>query len=211
MRRPVPQRSRLLAVSALASTFAFVLGCGEPVGVTSDPAQESFSPPSLRTEHNSEGFGAVVIHAKQGAFMSGGNGLEFLIGWTIDEVNKYCATGDITIGSLRELSVFRRDGSLKYGLHGARIPLLVWEADNTPLCGLLDLPHLTGTGNIAASDNDFFVSGNRTESTVGVVHGQVTSSDGQRFRFTEKFHAIILRSGELQKFIATNVLTPIGH
>jgi hypothetical protein len=117
-------------VFALAGAFAIVLGCAEPAGVASDPVQESSSTPSLRTEHSPEGFGALVIHAEQGAFLSGGDGL---------------------------------------------------------------------------------LSGNRTESTVGSVHGQVTSEDGQRFRFTQKFRAVILRPGELHKFVFTNVLTPIGN
>jgi hypothetical protein len=205
------QRSRLLPVVAFSSAFAFLLGCAEPAGVASDPVQESSFTPSFRTEHSPEGFGAVVIHAEQGAFLSGGDGLVMLIGWTLDELQEFCATGDITIGSLRELFVFRPDGSLKYGLRGARIPLLVWQTDNFDICVLVDVPHLTGTGNFFASDNDFNVSGNRTESTVGAVHGQVTSEDGQRFRFTQKFHAVILRTGELHKFVFTNVLTPIGN
>jgi len=203
--------SRVPAVFALCSAFAFVLACAEPTGVASDPSEESPSTPSLRTENNPEGFGAVVIHSEQGAFFSGGDGLEMLIGWTFAELEEFCATGEVTIGSLRELFVFRPDGSLKYGLRGARIPLLVWHADNTPLCDLTDLPRLTGTGNFFASDNDFFVSGNRTESTVGSVHGQVTSDDGQRFRFTQQFHAVIFPSGEVHKFVFTNVLTPIGN
>ena len=205
------QRSRLPSIFALSSAFAFVLGCADPAGVGGEPAQESPTAPSLRTENNPEGFGAVVIHAEQGAFLSGGDGLVQLIGWTFGELENFCATGDITIGSLRELSVFRPDGSLKEGLHGARIPLLVWQTDNFDLCGILDLPHLTGTGNMFASDNDFNVSGNRTESTVGSVHGTVTSERGQSFRFTQKFHAVILRTGELHKFVLTNVLTPIGN
>jgi hypothetical protein len=193
------QRSRLLAVFALSSVFAFVLGCTEPAGLASDRGRENPSGPSPRTEHNPEGFGAVVIHAEQGAFLSGGDGLVMLIGWTFDELEEFCATGDVTIGSLKELFVFRPDGSLKYGLRGARIPLLVWQTDNFDLCG-----------HFFASDNDFNVSLNRTESTVGSVHGQVTSEDGQRFRFTQKFHAVILRTGEVHKFVFTNVLTPIG-
>jgi hypothetical protein len=56
-----------------------------------------------------------------------------------------------------------------------------------------------------------YVSGNRTESTVSSVHGQVTSEDGQRFRFTQKFHAVILCTGELHKLVFTSVLTPIGN
>ncbi len=205
------QPSHFLTVFTLSGAFALVLGCAEPAGVASDPVQDSPTTPSLRTENNPGGFGAVVIHAEQGAFLSGGEGLVQLIGWTFDELEEFCATGNISIGSLRELSVFRPDGSLKEGLHGARIPLLVWQTDNFDLCGILDLPHLTGTGNMFASDNDFNVSGNRTESTVGSVHGTVTSEDGQSFRFTQKFHAVILRTGELHKFVSTNELTPIGH
>ena len=206
------QRSRFLAVFAVAGAFALVIGCTEPAGMASDPAQESSFTPSFRTEHSPEGFGALVIHAEQGAFFSGGDGLTMLIGWTFEELQRFCATQDVTIGSLKELFVFRPDGSLKYGLRGARIPLLVWQAEGLDLCeGFVNLPHLTGTGNFFASDNDFNVSLNRTESTVGAVHGQVTSEDGQRFRFTQKFHAIFLRTGELHKFVFTNVLTPMGQ
>ena len=200
--------------AALQYTFvlasAFALGCADPAEMETDPIQERPSTPSLRTENNPEGFGAFVIHDEQGAFLSGGDGLVQLIGWTFEELEDFCATGNPTIGSLRELLVFRRDGSLKAGLHGARIPLLVWQTDNFDLCADLNLPHLTGTGNMFASDNDFNVSLNRTESTVGSVHGQVISEEGQRFRFTQHFHAVILRTGELQKFVLTNVLSPMG-
>jgi hypothetical protein len=61
-----------------------------------------------------------------------------------------------------------------------------------------------------ASDNDFNVSGNRTESTVGRVQGNVVSEQGDRFRFTNVFHAVILRNGEVHKFVADLKLTPIG-
>jgi hypothetical protein len=204
------QCSHLPAVFALSGAFAFVLGCSEPAGLANDPVRSSSSTPSLRTEQNPEGSGAVVIHAEQGAFFTTGDGLAMLIGWTFDELEEFCTTGDITIGSLRELSVFRPDGSLKYGLHGTQIPLLVWQTNDTDLCGLLNVPHLTGTGQMFASDNDFNVSGNRTESTVGKVHGKVTSEEGDRFRFTNTFHAVILRTGELQKFVLHLELTPIG-
>jgi hypothetical protein len=144
-------------------------------------------------------------------FFTAEPGLAMLIGWTFDELELFCTTGEITIGSLRELAVVRPDSSLKYGLHGAHIPLLVWQTTNNNLCELLDVPHLTGTGQFFASDNDFFVSGNRTESTVGAVHGQVVSEDGERFRFTQEFHAVILRTGEVHKFIFDLELTPIGE
>jgi hypothetical protein len=206
--------SHLLAVFALSGAFAFVLGCAEPAGLANDPVRGSSSSPSFRTDHNPEGSGAVVTHGEQGAFFTAeaepAPGLAMLIGWTFDELQLFCATGEITTGSLRELAVVRPDSSLKYGLHGAHIPLLVWQTTNTNLCQLLDVPHLTGTGQFFASDNDFFVSGNRTESTVGAVHGQVVSEEGERFRFTLEFHVVILRTGEVHKSIFDLELTPIG-
>lgn len=203
--------SHLPAVFAHTAAFAFALGCGEPAGLASDPLGGSSSKPSLRTEQNPEGSGAFVIHGEQGAFFSAEGGLAMIIGWTFDELDLFCTTGEITIGSLRELLVTRPDGSVKASLHGTQIPLLVWQTENTDLCQVLDVPHLTGTGQFFASDNDFFVSGNRTESTVGGVHGQVVSEDGQRFRFTQEFHAVILRSGEVHKFVLDLELTPIGR
>jgi hypothetical protein len=153
----------------------------------------------------------VVFHGEQGAFFTAEGGLAMIIGWTFEELELFCTTGEITIGSLRELIVTRRDGSLKASLHGTRIPLLVWETDSPDLCQVLDEPHLTGTGRFFASDNDFFVSGNRTESTVGGINGHVVSEDGRRFRATQKFHAVILRNGDLHKFVLDLELTPIGH
>jgi hypothetical protein len=202
--------SHLPAVFALAGAFALVLACAEPTALSNDSVRGSSSSPSLQTEQKPEGVGAVVIHAEQGAFFTAGNGLAMIIGWTFDELEDFCTTGDITIGSLRELSVFRPDGSLKYGLHGTQIPLLVWQTNSSDLCSLLDVPHLTGTGQMFASDNDFNVSGNRTESTVGRVQGNVVSEQGDRFRFTNVFHAVILRNGEVHKFVADLKLTPIG-
>jgi hypothetical protein len=207
--------SRMPLWSATLFAATLVLGCGEPSRLTAPgDAGAPSSAPSLKAVQSPGVAGALIIHDVQGAFFSSEfdptPGLSFLIGWTVDELELFCATGEITLGSLKELLVTRPDGSLHVNLHGAQIPLLVWQTGSNNPCDLVDVPHLTGTGQFFASDNDFFVSGNRTESTVGAVHGQVTSEDGERFRFTQEFHAVILRTGEVQKFIFDLKLTPIG-
>ena len=152
-----------LAAAALAATLA--LGCGQqpgPVGPAEAPA------PSLRTTEGLNSAGAIVTHDEQGAFLfvdpDPGPGLTVLIGWTLTELDHFCTTGDLTIGSLEELLVFRPDETLHMRIHGAQIPLLVWESDSGDLCALAEETHLTGTGQISLADNDVSVSGNRTDA-----------------------------------------------
>jgi hypothetical protein len=197
------RHSLLLPTTALAA--ALVLGCGEQPS----PAEPASTPrPSLRTDQNPDGPGAVVIRGPaEGAFLIAdpdpAPGLTVLAGNTFAELEQFCATGEVTLGPLEDLFVIRPDGSVHNILRGAKVPLLVWETaipfidPIAELCGeLLGLPHLTGTGQFIARDNDVFVSGDRANAFGLSIHGQVTSEAGERFRFKANFHAVILRSGE---------------
>jgi hypothetical protein len=72
-------------------------------------------------------------------------------------------------------------------LHGAQVPLLIWEGAIPFIdpvaeeCGLLGLPHLTGTAQVTQSDNDLFTTGNRAEAAQALVRGQAASEAGERF------------------------------
>ena len=205
--------SLVLPAAVLAGALA--LGCVDKETPT-DPAATA---PSFRTEQNPEGAGAVVIHDEQGAIIFGypdpAPGVTVLVGWTLAEAEHFCATGEVTIGALTELLVNRPDGSLHQILHGAQIPLLIWEPaipfidPIAEFCGLLALPHLTGAAQVTTSDNDVFVSGNRADAAHSLVRGQATSETGERFRFSGSFHAVILRNGE-QRVTLEFKLTPIG-
>ena len=199
-----------LAATALAA--ALVAGCGEqadPVG----PADAT--PPSLRAEHDLNTAGAFVIHDEQGAFFfidpEPAPGLTVLIGWTLAELELFCTTGELTIGSLEELLVFRPDESQHLRVGGAQIPLLVWESDGGDLCALPQEPHLTGTGQVSLTDNDVFVSGNRTDSAHVGIHGEVTSEIGERFRLVGSWHGRILKGSTEQVDSSVFRLVAIGR
>jgi hypothetical protein len=189
---------------------ALVLGCNDQ----STPSEPRTSPaPSFRTEQNPDGAGAFVIHDEQGAFffVDEDSGLSVLIGWTFAELNLFCATGEITIGSLNEVLVSRPDESRKDLIHTAQVPLLVWQTASGDLCGaLLELPHLTGTGQGSITDNDRFTSGNRTNAAHVGVHGQVTSETGELFQLLGNWHAMILRGSDEQVDRSDFRLVPVG-
>jgi hypothetical protein len=186
--------SSLGAVATLAA--ALVLGCGERPG----PAEPVVAPPALAAHQGLAP--ASVSHNEQGAFLfvdpDPAPGLTVLIGWTLDEIELFCATGEITIGSLRELLVIRPDGTLHLAIQGARIPLLVWESDSGDLCALLEQPHLTGTGQLSVTDNDLFVGGNRTNAAHVGIHGQVASETGERYHLLGNWHGRILKGSAEQ-------------
>jgi hypothetical protein len=195
----------LIAGGTLAGALA--LGCADQLTVY-EPAD--ISRPSLRTEQNPDGPGALVFRSQQGAILTLSDpdpGLTALIGWTFAELEQFCATGEFPT-RLKQLEVIRPHSTeelldLHLLLHGTRVPLLVWETTIlfidplAELCGeLLLLPHLTGTGNITQRDNDVFTTGSRGNAGGFRIQGQVTSELGERFKFLGKFHGVITPSGQ---------------
>ncbi|HZA92428.1 MAG TPA: hypothetical protein VE420_07355 [Gemmatimonadales bacterium] len=202
--------SRSLTVLTSAFASALVLGCNDRP-TPSEPVDQ----PSFRTEQNPDGSGAFVVHFEEGAFGfvddDPAPGLSILIGWTLEELNLFCTTEEITRGSLKVKLVLRPDGSLIEQVHGAHIPLLVWESDTGDICALRQEPHYTGTGQVSTTDNDRFTSGNRTNSAHVGIHGQVTSETGDRFQLLGQWHAKILRGSTEQVDRSDFRLIPIGR
>ena len=197
------RHSLLRSTAALAGALA--LGCADQFK-SSEPTDAS--PPSFRTEQNPEGPGALVIRFQFGASLTLSDpesGLTALIGWTLPELQQFCAGGEFP-NRLTEFDVIRPHSTeeltdLHLRSHGTRVPLLVWETTIpfvdpvAELCGtLLPLPHLTGTGNVTHTDNDLFTTGTRGNAGHEVIQGQVTSETGERFKFSEKFHGVINKS-----------------
>ncbi len=56
-------------------------------------------------------------------------------------------------------------------------------------------PFAVGTGNFTLHDNDFFVSGNRTNSFGFHLNGQVTDANGERHHVSAAFQGIVSRQG----------------
>src|SRR3954468_6719699 len=180
-----------LRTAAVLLAGALVLGCGDQPG-PAEPASAAIPSPDFD--------GSTVIHDEQGAFvfLDPETGLSGVIGWTFAELELFCTTGEITIGALQEVLVFRPDESLHQQLHGAQIPLEVWQSPSPDLCAVLDEPHLTGSGQFMLTDSDVFVSGNRTDAAHLSLHGQVTSETGERFQALWNFHAKIQKGSSEQ-------------
>jgi len=193
---------RWIMVSTAALAGALAPGCAEQP-TPSGPTEASR--PSFRTEQNPEGPGALVIRFEFGATLTLSDpesGLTALIGWTLPELQQFCAGGGFP-NRLTEFDVIRPHSTeeltdLHIRAHGTRVPLLVWETTIpfidplAELCGtLLPLPHLTGKGNITQTDNDVFATGSRGNAGGFRIQGQVTSELGERFKFLGKFHGVI--------------------
>ena len=187
----------------VALPLALMLGCSERPG----PTEPATVRPSLRAGQSPDGAGAVVIHDKQAAFLfvdvQPAPGLTVLVGWTLSELGLFCSTGELTVGALDERLVLRPDGTVHSRVHAGQAPLLVWQTaipNVDPvgeLCGeLLGLPPLVGTGQLSITDNDVFVSGNRTDVAHVGIHGQVVSNAGERFQLAGDFHAMTFPTGD---------------
>jgi hypothetical protein len=201
--------SAIHAVVPLAAALA--LGCGDQPG----PSEPAGAPPSLAVSRQPGPTGAFVVHDEQGAFFfvdaEPAPGLSVLIGWTLAELDHFCATGELTLGSLDELLVFRPDETLHMVVRGAQIPLLVWESNSGDLCALPSEPHLTGTGQVSVTDNDVLVSGNRTDVAHVSIHGQVTSAAGERFVLVGGWHGMIHRGSGDEDARSEFRLVPLGR
>lgn len=89
-------------------------------------------------------------------------------------------------------------GALHQHIKGTDVTIEVvpfdWE------CG--DPPTAFGYGKLEVTDNDFFVSGTRTNSFGYRAHGQLTDPvTGQRVNYSETFKAIITKEGEFRVLV----------
>ena len=206
---------------AAALTGALVLTCAN------QPAPSELAdafPPSLRTERNPEGPGALVIRSAFGSWLTSdpdpAPGLTALVGWTFAELAQVCVGGEQP-PRIEDLTVVRPHGTaelpdLHQVLRSGQVPLLVWQATipfinpGAEVCGtLLGLPHLTGTGHFIRTDNDLVTTGTRANAAHEGIAGTVTSETGERFRFSGKFHILIHPSGD-ERVSFDLGLKPIG-
>jgi hypothetical protein len=190
-------RSLLLPIGALAGALA--LGCADQP-TPSEPA--GASRPSFRTEQNPEGPGAFVVIVPEASFVvfetEPAPGITAIVGTTFAEHLQFCATGEPPF-PVRRLLVFRPDGSVMTTVHGQQLPILVWQTGLpgidilAEICGeaLLETPHLEGTAQFTAHDNDVFTTGNRANAGGFQINAHVSSETGERFIFAGKFHGVI--------------------
>lgn len=172
--------------SLVTLSIGLLLACSEPprAGLTEPEAM----PPTARVLRTTDIISDFMVDEDAG--------LSILIGFTYEGIVEVCSTGEpnFDLGTL--LLVERPDGSLKLQLTGKDVSVVVFEGILGPTCGsfLSATPLATGTVNFTRSDNDFFVSGERTNS----FHQLLTGS-GVYTGTDEPVHIMVKFFGTIHK------------
>ena len=179
---------------AAALTCALVSACGDQTAPTAAPQA-----PDLRTSRNSDGPGASVGGGEVPftfIFTDRESGLGIIAGVTPANLAGFCAQEDVERGSSIVHDVVRPDGSIASHERAKKVALMVFvlEGDQALCDG--SAPFAVGTGNFMNHDNDFFVSGNRTNAFGFRINGQVTDVDGARHHVSAAFEGTFSRQGD---------------
>lgn len=176
---------------AAALTCALAAACGDQTA----PA----AAPDLRTSQNPDGPGAQVGGGEVPFtffFTDRQSGLGIIAGLTPQNLAAFCASADVERGSSIVHDVVRPDGSIASHERAKKVALMVFVLDgNENLCDG-SAPFAVGTGNFMNHDNDFFVSGNRTNAFGFRINGRVTDVEGARHRVSAAFEGTFSRQGD---------------
>jgi hypothetical protein len=138
-------------------------------------------------------------------------GLVAVIGLSPAQLPAFC-TGDGSV--LDEVSiqqVTRPDSSAKVTIRGSVRVIVYSIGGASELCDLTAVsPLATGTAQLTVTDNDLFVSLNRTNS-FGLKLTGIASGDGGRFKVQALSRATIKRNGEIAIRNLRFRVKPIGR
>jgi hypothetical protein len=191
-----------LPLAALAG--ALVLGCGDPPRLTApaDPLA-----PAPRAARGTEVVSLTFFDSRYTVAV--GNSFEALVAASCG------GPGDAITDQFDYLTVPRHDGSLKTWDRGKDVNVIVWSASAGDVCGLLGLPHLTGTGRIIL--HHFFdvdVSGHGADAIGFTLTGMLTDESGQKWHLVVATHGTVAPGStdifELNNHVEKIQLTPIG-
>jgi hypothetical protein len=190
MRRTLP-----LAIALAGGSLA--LACSDtPTSSTAwEPAR-----PELRTARNPNSPGALVVRFEGalGVFFSGPDEqYSVLAGLTLANLAALCADEAFAFEPIQGQDVIRPDGSVHEVTQGRNVTILVFEGAFADFCAAP--PFATGQGRWTNTDNDLFVSLNRTNSFGFRLRGKVTEPGGQRHHVLVKFHGLINRQGAFRE------------
>lgn len=178
-------RPVLVGCSALAGTL--VLACNEPSAPTAPTAAaEAVSPQTAALVNR---FSLPFFD-----FLVDGD-LIAVLGLGPAQLPAFCGGDDSVLDRLRILEVTRPDGSLKVTLR-SRPRMIIYSAEGvSDVCELTSsTPLAVGRAHFNHTDNDVFVSLNRTNS-FGTNLGGVASGEGGRFKVRARFRITIQRNG----------------
>ena len=193
--RPFP-----LGCTALASTL--VLACND---VSSPPPPpESLSP----------SFSATVRRFTEPIFdivVDDARSLAAVVGLAHADLAGFCAGDDVAFDQANVLEVTRPDGSVKITVRGKPRVTVYSIAGVTDLCELTgSTPLATGRASLSRTDNDLFVSFNRTNSFGANLVGTPSGSGG-RFKVRLKFRITIQRNGNFTVRTEDFSVRPLGN
>jgi hypothetical protein len=176
-----------------ALTCALVSACGDQTALTTAPQG-----PDLRTSRNPDGPGAQVGGGEVPftfLFTDPETDLGIVAGVTPEDLARFCADEDVERGTSVVHDVIRPDGSIASHEKAKKVTVMVFllDGEEDPCDG--SAPFAVGTGNFTLHDNDFFVSGNRTNSFGFRLNGQVTDVNGERHHVSAAFQGIFSRHG----------------
>jgi hypothetical protein len=177
---------RARTVATIAAAGLVVAACDTGSAPTTP---ETGSRPSLRTEHNPDGPGAVVFHSNGqffASFRAPGAPYFVLIGASSSAVREFCSGGDPEFGATKDIfaegpngihAVFKSDG---------KVPLLLFPAGTEDLCD--GSPVAEGTG--LYTDNSANLIGGHGRGTAGFrIRGQVKDQAGERHHVLVVVHS----------------------
>src|SRR5262245_5529089 len=182
-----------------ASTLATIVACGltaAACGTDSSPtAPESGPAPSLRTENNKPGPGAMVFRGPAGFFSTWrGDGFLVEIGASAKGIAQFCSgSQDFEEGVALDHFVERPNGGMSGVFKSdGKVALLLFPESAEDICSAP--PVAQGTGLYTDNGSNFIGGPGRANSTTR-FRGQVTDANGQRHHVLVVIHAQIRRDG----------------
>jgi hypothetical protein len=184
--------------------LAIALACGSLTLACSDtptsPAGWEPAGSELRTARNPNSPGALVVRFEGalGLFFSGPDEqYSVLAGLTLANLAALCADEGFSFEPILGQDVIRPDGSVHEVTQGRNVTILVFEGAFADFCAAP--PFAVGRGRWTNTDNDLFVSLNRTNSFGFRLRGGVTEPGGQRHHVLVKFHGLFSRQGAFRE------------
>lgn len=175
----------LLGCAALTGTC--VLACNDVSSPT--PAAEPLSPSFSATVSR---FTFPIFTT----FVDESQGLAAVIGLSHDQLPRWCAGEGVDVDEVRRLDLTRPDGSVKATSQG-KLALTIYSiAGGSHPCELAEAtPLATGTAHWGHTDNDVFVSLNRTNSFGLTLIGTASGPGGARFKVRGIFRTVAHPTG----------------
>ena len=177
---------RTRTVATIVAAGLAIAACGSDDAPT---APEPGPTPSLRTEHNADGPGAVVFHGR-GQFFATVNepGAPYFIaiGVSAAGAREFCRGGDPDFGASKDLfaegpngihAVFKSDG---------KVPLLLYRPGTEDICD--GSPVAVGTG-IFTDNSSNLIGGHGRGVASSRIRGTVTTPAGKRLHVLVVMHS----------------------